>query len=135
MKDRIQVDGVWYVRENKTLPIVEIKPRDVTNSLSCTWESDEWCFEATVILKDEAENLTDIYTDPWIEITDKRPANRDDWKKDNSDNPNWFIGVLEGSDESMEDANKIFDEQGLAEFRGFISYLIDKGWVVKDEGY
>jgi hypothetical protein len=135
MKDRIQVDGVWYVRENKTLPIVEIKPRDVTNSLSCTWESDEWCFEATVILKDEAKDLTDIYTDPWIEITDKRPANRDDWKKDNSDNPNWFIGVLEGSDESMEDANKIFDEQGLAEFRGFISYLIDKGWVVKDEGY
>jgi hypothetical protein len=127
MKDRIQVDGVWYVRENKTLPIVEIKPRDVTNSLSCTWESDEWCFEATVILKDEAKDLTDIYTDPWIEITDKRPANRDDWKKDNSDNPNWFIGVLEGSDESMEDANKIFDEQGLAEFRGFISYLIDKG--------
>ena len=135
MKDRIQVDGVWYVRESSTLPIAEIKPRDVTNSLSCTWESDEWCFEATVILKDEAENLTDIYTDPWIEITDKRPANRDDWKKDNSDNPRWFIGVLEGSDESMEDANKIFDEQGLAEFRGFISYLIDKGWVVKDEGY
>ena len=78
MKDRIQVDGVWYVRESSTLPIVKIKPKDVTNSLSCTWESKNWCFEATVILRDEAENLTDIYTDPWIEITDKRSANRDD---------------------------------------------------------
>jgi len=132
MKDRIQVDGVWYVRESKTLPIAEIKPRDVTNSLNCTWESDEWCFEAIVILKDDAKDLTDIYPDPWVEITDKRPANRDDWKKDNSDNPRWFIGVLEGSDESMEDANEIFDEQGLSEFRGFISYLIDKGWITRE---
>ena len=132
MKDRIQVDGVWYVRETSTLSIAEIKPRDVTNSLSCTWESDEWCFEATVILKDEAKDLTDIYTDPWVEITDKRPANRDDWKKDNSDNPRWFIGVLEGSDESMPEAEEIFDKRGIAEFRGFISYLIDKGWIVKE---
>jgi hypothetical protein len=132
MKDRIQVDGVWYVRESSTLPIVEIDERSITNTLGCVWESGNWCFEATVILRDEAINLTDIYTDPWIEITDKRPANRDDWKKDNSDNPNWFIGVLEGSDESMEDANKIFDERGLAEFRGFISYLIDKGWITRE---
>jgi len=132
MKDRIQVDGIWYVRETSTLPIAEIKPRDVTNSLSCTWESDEWCFEATVILKDEAKDLTDFYADPWIEITDKRPANRDDWKKDNSDNPRWFIGVLEGSDESMPEAEEIFDKRGIAEFRGFISYLIDKGWIVKE---
>jgi hypothetical protein len=135
MKDRIQVDGVWYVRETSTLPIVEIKPRDVTNSLSCTWESDEWCFEATVILKDEAKDLTDIYADSWVEITDKRPANRDDWKKDNSDNPRWFIGVYEGNPESMPEAEEMLDEQGIAEFRGFIGHLIDKGWIVKDEGY
>ena len=132
MKDRIQVDGVWYVRESSTLPIIEIKPKDITNSLSCTWESDNWCFEATVILNDGAEDLTDFYADPYIYITDKRPEDRDDWVKDESDNPNWFIGVLEGSDESMKDANEIFDEQGLAEFRGFISYLIGKGWIIRN---
>jgi hypothetical protein len=31
MKDRIQVDGVWYVRETSTLPIVEIDEMLVTN--------------------------------------------------------------------------------------------------------
>ena len=56
MKDRIQVDGVWYVRESSTLSITEIKPRDVTNTLGCVWESDDWCFEATVILNDDAED-------------------------------------------------------------------------------
>ena len=134
MKDRIQVDGVWYVRESSTLPIVEIKPRDVTNSLSCTWESDEWCFEATAILREEAVDLTDIYTTIIdIAITDKRSSDRDEWiEHKDCDNKNWFIGVYEGNPESMPDANKIFDEQGIAEFRGFIGHLIQKGWIIKD---
>ncbi len=45
MKDRIQVDGVWYVRESSTLPIVEIEEMFVTNTLGCIWESDNWCFQ------------------------------------------------------------------------------------------
>jgi hypothetical protein len=28
----------------------------------------------------------------------------------------------------------MLDEQGIAEFRGFIGYLINKGWIVKEEG-
>ena len=135
MKDRIQVDGVWYVRESSTLPIVEINEMLVTNTLGCIWESDNWCFEATVILRDEAVDLTDIYTmiiD--IAITDKRPANRDEWiEHETCDNKNWFIGVLEGNPESMPDAKEMMDEQGIAEFRGFIKHLVEKGWIVKDE--
>lgn len=135
MKDRIQVDGVWYVREISTLPIAEIKPRDVTNSLSCTWESDNWAFEATVILIDEAKTLTDIYNNfASIEITDKRNSDRDLWVEHNCDNANWFIGVYEGNPESIPEAEEMLDEQGIAEFRGFIGYLIDKGWIVKEEG-
>ena len=132
MKDRIQVDGIWYIRESSTLPIVEIKPRDVTNSLSCTWESDNWCFEATVILREEAVDLTDIYTALIdIVITDKRNPDRDKWIEHNGiDNPTWFIGVYKGNPESMPEAEEMLDEQGIAEFRGFIKHLIDKGWII-----
>ena len=133
MKERIQVDGVWYVRETSTLPIVEIKPNSVTNTLGCVWESREWCFEATAILRDEAEDLTDIYTIIDIVITDKRSENRDEWiEHDSCDNSRWFIGVLEGDSDSMEEAEEMMDDQGIAEFRGFISHLIDKGWIVKE---
>ena len=133
MKERIQVDGVWYVREISTLPIVEIKPNSVTNTLGCVWESREWCFEATAILRDEAEDLTDIYTIIDIVITDKRSENRDEWiEHDSCDNSRWFIGVLEGDSDSMEEADEMMDAQGIAEFRGFISHLIDKGWIVKE---
>ena len=133
MKERIQVDGVWYVRETSTLPIVEIKPNSVTNTLGCIWESREWCFEATAILRDEAEDLTDIYTIIDIVITDKRSEKRKDWiEHDSCDNSRWFIGVLEGDSDSMEEADEMMDAQGIAEFRGFISHLIDKGWIVKE---
>jgi hypothetical protein len=137
MKDRIQVDGVWYVRETSTLPIVEIEPNNVTNTLGCILESDDWCFEATAILREEAVDLTDIYTAIIdINITDKRPADRNEWIEHSGiDNSNWFIGVYEGNPESMPDVKEIMDEQGIAEFRGFIGYLIDKGWIIKDEGY
>ena len=135
MKDRIQVDGIWYVRETSTLPIVEIDEMLVTNYLGCTWESDNWAFEATAILKDKAEDLSDIYNNGIsINITDKRPAYRDLWVEHNCDNANWFIGVLEGNPESIPEAEEMLDEQGIAEFRGFIGYLIDKGWIVKEEG-
>lgn len=134
MKDRIQVDGIWYVRETSTLPIVEIKPNDVTNTLGCIWESDNWCFEATAILRDEAEYLTDIYNQIiTIDITDKRSGNRDGWiEHDTCDNSRWFIGVLEGNPDSMEEADEMMDARGIAEFRGFISHLIDKGWIIKE---
>jgi len=128
MKDRIQLDGIWYVKETPP-PVLEIDMLDITNCLSCIYEPNNWCFEASVTLKDDAVLVKDIYSDPWIEITDKRPANRADWVIDNSDNPSWFKGVLEGDPESMEEANKMFDEQGLKEFRSFIKHLIDKGWL------
>jgi hypothetical protein len=134
MKERIQVDGIWYVRETSILPIVEIKEMSVTNTLGCIWESDNWCFEATAILRDEAEDLTDIYNQIIdIVITDKRSENRDEWiEHDSCDNSRWFIGVLEGDSDSMEEADEMLDAQGIAEFRGFISHLIDKGWIVKE---
>lgn len=137
MKDRIQVDGVWYVRESSTLPMVKIDEMLVTNTLGCIWESDDWCFEATAILREEAVNLTDIYTAIIdIAITDKRNPDRDKWIEHSGiDNSNWFIGVYEGNPESMVEAEEILDEQGIAEFRGFIGHLIEKGWIVKDEGY
>jgi hypothetical protein len=136
MKDRIQVDGVWYVRETSTLPIVKIDEMLVTNTLGCIWESDNWCFEATAILREEAVDLTDIYTTIIdIAITDKRNPDRDKWIEHSGiDNTNWFIGVYEGNPESMPEAEEMMDEQGIAEFRGFIGHLIDKGWIVKEEG-
>jgi hypothetical protein len=129
MKERIQINGIWYIRE--TNPTPEIKEKDITFSMERTWESEDWCFIATVIMKDDAETLDDHYPDPYIKITDKRPVDRKDWIEDDVDNPNFMFGVLEGNPESMIDAREMFDKQGLEEFRAFLLYLNSIGWLTK----
>jgi hypothetical protein len=129
MEERIQVNGVWYVRE--TNPTPEIKEKDITFSMERIWESNDWCFVATVIMLDGAETLDDHYPDPYIKITDKRPADRKDWVEDDVDNPNFMFGVLEDNPDSMIDAREMFDKQGLEEFKAFLLYLNSIGWLTK----
>jgi hypothetical protein len=131
MEERIQVNGIWYVRETNPTPQIEIKEKDITFSMERTWESSDWCFVATVIMLDGAETLDDHYPDPYIKITDKRSDDRKDWVDDEIDNPNFMFGVLEGNPESMGDANEMFDEQGLEEFKAFLRYLVKIGWLKK----
>jgi hypothetical protein len=133
MEERIQVNGVWYVREipEREIPEVEIEDKAITVSMERIWESSEWCFIATVIMKNNAETLDDHYPDPYIKITDKRPADREDWIEDDVDNPIFMFGVLEGNPDSMKDANEMFDKQGLEEFKAFLRYLIKVGWLKK----
>jgi hypothetical protein len=131
MEERIQVNGVWYVRETTPTSEIEIEDRNITFSMERTWESSDWCFIATVLMRDKAETLDDHYQDPYITITDKRPADRKNWIEHDIDNPTWMFGVYEGNSESMEEAVEIFDKQGLDEFRAFIGYLIKIGWLIK----
>jgi hypothetical protein len=128
MENRICIDGVWYVRETSTPTTFKINPQNVVHTISCLWESDNWVFEATMICRED--DPTDLYPDPTIDITDKR-GEYEDWIKHDSDNPNWMWGVLENNPESMIDANEMMDEQGLTEFKAFLEYLIEKGWLGK----
>jgi hypothetical protein len=131
MQNRIEINGIWYVREDKqhTPVIDEIDDEDVVDTLSCTWETDEFCFDATVILRDNAEELSDFYGSPFLKITDKRPSDRKDWIEHEVDNSLWFLGVLEGNPDSMEEAKEMFNDNGIQGFQRFISYLIQKGWL------
>ena len=131
MEERIQVNGVWYVREINPTSEIEIEEKDITFSMERTWESRDWLFVATVIMLDGAETLDDHYPDPYIKITDKRFEDRELWTEDDVDNPIFMFGVLEGNPESMIDANETFDEQGLEEFKAFLRYLIKVGWLKK----
>ena len=127
MENRICIDGVWYVRETPP-PTFKINPESVIHTISCVWESGNWGFEATMCLRED--DPTDFYPDPTIDITDKREE-YENWIKHECDNPNWMFGVLNNDPESMVDANEMMDEQGLTEFKAFLEYLIEKGWLKK----
>jgi hypothetical protein len=131
--NRIEINGVWYVREDAIQDPIDFLGADemsVTNSLRCTYEVIDWCFEASILLQDDAIDLSDTNGDPWIKVTDKRPDMLE-WKEQDVDSAIWMLGVLEGDRDSMRLAYEIFNNDGIYHFRAFLRVLIQKGWLIK----
>jgi hypothetical protein len=120
MKTRIQVDGVWYVREDQNENSIDDK--DLTNFVGCTYENDEYCWEATMIYNDEGN----LYPGVDIKFTDKRIK---PWKEEHWDNDEWFVGILTGNKDSAFGALKSMDEDGIIVFKQFLKKLVEKGWL------
>ena len=123
MKNRIEIDGVWYTREDNTTP--EVKPR-LESSIAfegLVFESDLYCFEATR-LRDDTGNFYDKQCD--IQFTDKHPDidNSEHW-----DNTEWMVEFLNNDPEAMEEALKSLCSQGIEEFRVVVKELAEKGWI------
>jgi hypothetical protein len=128
MEDRVQINGVWYKREDPKIetPEYEITDRNVTKHLSYIFESTDFCFEAIRLYKDEGETFFDSID---IEFTDKRVK---PWKTDFWDNPNWFKGILDNDPEALNDEDgtiKDLGSNGLGQLKAFLAYLKDKKWL------
>jgi hypothetical protein len=135
MEDRIQVNGVWYVRETDAIPdplrMTAIDEFDVTRSLHRIWEDSDYAFEAKILLATDSTALKDTWGDCWLTITEKVGDTNNAWVEHSIDNPTWMLGVLEGDPLSMEEANKMMKPEGIRLFRGFLSLLINNGWLKK----
>ena len=137
MEDRIQVNGVWYVKEttkavSDSIEIENIDEFDVTRSLSRVWENDDYAFEAKILLAPDGTELEDTWGDCWLTITEKIGDTNDAWVEHSIDNPTWMLGVYEGDPLSMREANKMMTPEGIRLFRGFLSLLIENGWLKKE---
>lgn len=122
MEDRIQVNGVWYVREQEdATPEVEI---NIMRSESRTIESDKYYFEAIRLERSDAPGT--YYGDIDIKFTDKREK---PWKEEYWDNNAWMRGVLINDPESMKHLRESVCLQGEAEFKTFLKELEQEGWI------
>jgi len=123
MENRIQINGVWYVREdvsNSNEIQIDIT-EDITYFSGCVYENDKYCWEVTVIEPHKYGNSVDI------KFTDKREK---PWKEENWDNMVWFEGILENNLESLKELDGIMDEDGIKIFQKFLEYLKnDLGWL------
>lgn len=122
-KDRIKIEGVWYVKEDTSLKeSIEVDP---THFEGCFVENDEFCFEANRILRDNGTPYPDVD----IKFTDKRFENRKDWKVENWDNTSWIKDVLNDNPESLEELPADMDTRDIHFFQAFLQYLQTKGWL------
>ena len=132
MENRIEINGVWYVREDAiTDPFdhLEDEEMELTFSEECCYETDKYSFVASRIRRDDS---SEFYPDIAINFTDKRSGDRDTWKEEYWDNNNWFKGILKGKAESIESLDEETDlcPQGKKQFKGFLNRLVEEGWLV-----
>ena len=137
MEDRIQVNGVWYVKEttkavSDSVSMTTIDEFDVTRSLARVWENDDYAFEAKILLAPDGTELEDTWGDCWLTITEKVGHTNASWVEHSIDNPRWMLGVYEGDPLSMEEATKMMTSEGIRLFRDFLSLLIRNGWLKKE---
>ena len=123
MKNRIEIDGVWYTREDNTTPevIPQLEPSISYEGL--VFESDLYCFEVTR-LRDDTGNFYDKQCD--IQFTDKKLDidNSEHW-----DSVDWMCGILENEVEAIDEAMESLCSQGLIELKEVLKELAEKGWI------
>lgn len=104
MQDRIQVNGIWYVREEeRQIEVFEYK--------CLMYENEKFVFEASI---DEETNRLDL-----IEVTNKQVK---PWKEKTWDSLGFFRGCLERHPDSML---SLRTEEGFSDddFETFIAFL------------
>lgn len=130
MENRIEINGVWYVREDAiTDPLDHLEEIDLIFSEECCYETDKYCFVASRIRRDGGDKF---YPGINITFTDKRSGNRDTWKEEYWDNLSWFKGILEGNPESIAflDEENGLCPQGKRQLKGFLNRLVEEGWLI-----
>lgn len=128
MEDRINIDGVWYVRETSTSSIqYKDKTLDYTDVVTfegAIYETDLYCFEATMIKREDGT----LYPDVAMKVT-RKDGDRDDWVEESIDNPKWFIALFNGDSENLKEARKMWCIEGISQLRSFLIYLETLGWI------
>lgn len=124
-KDRIQIDGVWYVKEEPTQNKIKIEDHQLIQCQTIVYETDDYWWEATKIYKDDGETFFDGVD---IKFTNKE-GDRENWKEEYWDNDNWFREVYKNDEDSLTEAREVMNENSIAHFQAFIGKLIEKGWL------
>jgi hypothetical protein len=131
MEDRIQINGVWYKREEESRTekvLVPLNREDVTVCKTLTYETKDFCFTAIKLEKSGPFEEGEFYDDIDIEFTDKRVK---PWKEEFWDNINWIKGVLQDDPESIKHlyAENNMTESDVSTLRSFLLFLSMRGWL------
>ena len=119
---RICINGVWYVPETASQP--QLTNLNVGKYLSLVYETDNYCWEASRLYKDDHETF---YDDIDIKFTNKT---RKPWVEEYWDNPVWFRDILENKKSVIEITQDTgMNSDGINEFKNFLLYLKDKEWL------
>jgi len=125
MENRIEVNGVWYVKEeliHVNEPTIS-KLDDAIPFSGIVFESDLYCFEVTKL-----EVYDDVYDKCCtIKFTDKSV----DFEnfQEHWDNVSWMNAFLVDEPEAIKEAMESLCHQGLVELKEVVTELAKVGWI------
>jgi homospermidine synthase len=126
-QDRIQINGVWYVRDDKVKDNYNEIPKDIIEEIDDqTWKYKGVFYEGNLMvldtsISDDSDLIMSIkYIDKTVEP----------WAEDSFDNDNWLRGVLENNPESIPDFEDAFEthEKRLL-FKAYLLKLKNMGYL------
>ena len=131
MEDRIEINGVWYIKEDvatskfEKVTISELEPGIKYDGF--VFESNLYAFDCTRIY-DEDGNL---YKDGnvCIKFTDKSVDYAMKEYQEHWDNVDWMNGIIENEVEAIEEAMESLCPQGLVELKEVLSVLRVAAWL------
>ena len=119
-KDRIQINGIWYVRENNNNDtdnsLEDYMQNNVVTYQCMAFENFEWVFEANADIG--TEHGLDL-----IEIENKVTGKKEMW-----DNLT-FIGNFNPSTYEFRNDGEILTKEGAKLLYYFINEIKQKGWL------
>jgi hypothetical protein len=119
IEDRIQIDGVWHIKEEHKKEI-KLVP---THFEGYAIENDDFCLESIRTFMYEVG----LYSDIDIKCIDKREG-RDNWKEHIWDNNKWMIEVLENNPDSLKELPDM-GSNNIQFLQAFLQHLKNKGWL------
>jgi hypothetical protein len=112
--ERIQVNGVWYVREKEEDVLHVINSEDISHTLNYAYEDRDLYIEASFL----GETI-------FVTFLDKSRFGIERSKEEFWDNDAWIRGVYEGNPESLEEL-KGLTEETINKIRSFFRYLFEE---------
>jgi|TARA_B110000459_G_scaffold85739_1_gene96030 hypothetical protein len=132
MEDRIQINGVWYVKEEEldTVEYVEPTISKLDSGVKydgMVFESDLYAFDCTRIYDEDGC----LYKDGNVSIkfTDKSVVHDIEKFQEHWDNEAWMQGVIEDDVEAIEEAMESLCSQGMAELKEVLTTLRAEAWI------
>ena len=132
MEDRIQINGVWYVKEEEldTVEYVEPTISKLDSGVKydgMVFESDLYAFDCTRIYDEDGC----LYKDGNVSIkfTDKSVVHDIEKFQEHWDNEDWMQGVIEDDVEAIEEAMESLCSQGMAELKEVLTTLRAEAWI------
>jgi len=126
MEERIQINGVWYVKEQ---PDTKPEPHsvDVGHTQSIIYEDQDYCFEAVISI--DPETGQPLYDDIGMDVTVTDKTNGKPWIELYWDHGGFFRGCYERNPESIESLKESLNEAGVNNFIAFLQHTMDAGWL------